>query len=75
MSRDLRAGLSLRGLRHVHPDPTDVVAEHRALVDALAAGDERRARRCVERHLTRAAGGVESDDEDGTATDAGNGAG
>lgn len=47
--------LCLRGLREVHPDPADVVAEHRALVDAITAGDEDEAVRCVEHHLTRAA--------------------
>lgn len=47
--------LCLRGLREVHPDPADVVGEHRALVDAIAAGDEAGAIRCVEHHLTRAA--------------------
>lgn len=47
--------LCLRGLRHVHPDPAEVVAEHQALVDAIADGDEAGAVRCVEQHLTRAA--------------------
>jgi DNA-binding GntR family transcriptional regulator len=50
--------LCLRGLRHVHPDPAEVVAEHRALVDAIAEGDAAQAVRCVEQHLTRAVDGT-----------------
>lgn len=50
--------LCLRGLRDVHPDPEEVVAEHRALLDALTDGDEARATACVDQHLDRAVTGL-----------------
>lgn len=50
--------LCLRGLRSVHPSSAEVVAEHRALLDALVAGDESRATACVDLHLSRATAGT-----------------
>ena len=43
--------LCLRTLPAEHPDPADVVAEHRALLDALAAGDVETAVAGIGAHL------------------------
>lgn len=49
--------LCLAGLRDAHPEPKQVVAEHRAVVRALRSGDEAEALRRVDAHLDRAATG------------------
>jgi DNA-binding GntR family transcriptional regulator len=46
--------LCFRNLGDITADPDEVVAEHRALLDALRAGDEDGAAACVEDHLIRA---------------------
>lgn len=48
--------LSLANLRRSYPDPRRVVAEHRALLRALRAGDEAGVLARIEEHLGRAAG-------------------
>lgn len=48
--------LSLAGLRRSYPDPRRVVAEHRALLRALRAGDEGEVLVRIDEHLSRAAG-------------------
>lgn len=46
--------LCLRSLPSQHRDPAEVVAEHRSLLDALAAGDGRAAAASIEAHLAPA---------------------
>lgn len=49
--------LCLTGLRTAHPEPKQVLAEHRGLLKALRSGDEAEVLRRVDGHLERAATG------------------
>ncbi|HEX5403299.1 MAG TPA: GntR family transcriptional regulator [Pseudonocardiaceae bacterium] len=44
--------MCLHALQDHYPEPTDLVEEHRALVDAVAAGDEPLLLRLIEVHMT-----------------------
>lgn len=44
--------MCLNALQRHYPEPADLVEEHRALVEAIVAGDEDRLLRLIEEHMT-----------------------
>lgn len=57
--------MCLRALQEHYPEPADLVEEHRALVDAIAANDEPLLLRLIEEHMTDSVGRLAPGDNPG----------